>query len=58
MLSIIPIKKLRHSLSQQGIRVYLSECGTVRIETDHYRCEMMPEAFLALLRRASNKYLN
>lgn len=49
----VPIKKLRASLCAQGIRLYLSEYGAVRIETKHYRCEMRPEEFLTLLRKAA-----
>jgi len=51
-MKIIPIRKLRASLCAQGIRLYLSDYGAVRIETNHYRCEMKPEEFLTLLRKA------
>lgn len=53
MLRTVPIKKLRAALCSQGIRIYLCEYGAVRIETNHYRCEMKPEDFLALLRKAA-----
>jgi hypothetical protein len=53
MLRTVPIKKLRASLCSQGIRLYLSDYGAVRIETKHYRCEMKPEEFLLLLRKAA-----
>ena len=55
MLRTVPIKKLRASLCSQGIRVYLSDCGVVRIETNHYRCEMKPEEFLLLLKKAARQ---
>lgn len=55
MLRIVPIKKLRASLCSQGIRIYLSDYGAVRIETNHYRCEMSPEEFLVLLRKAAQR---
>jgi hypothetical protein len=55
MLRTVPIKKLRASLCSQGIRIYLSEYGAVRIETNHYRCEMRPEEFLALLKKAAQQ---
>lgn len=55
MMRIIPIKKLRASLYSQGIRIYFNEYGAVRIETNHYRCEMRPEEFLTLLRKGSTK---
>jgi len=55
MLRILPIKKLRASLCSQGIRIYLSDCGAVRIETNHYRCEMKPDEFLLLLRKAAQQ---
>ena len=51
MMRTAPIKKLRASLGSQGIRIYLNECGAVRIETNHYRREMRPEEFLALLQQ-------
>lgn len=55
MLRTMPIKKLRASLYSQGIRIYLSEYGAVRIETNHYRCEMRPDEFLLLLRKAAQR---
>jgi hypothetical protein len=51
----VPIKKLRASLCAQGIRLYLSDGGAVRIETSHYHCEMKPEEFLLLLRKAARR---
>ena len=52
-MRIIPIKKTPASLCSQRIHIYLSDYGAVRIKTDHYRCEMRPEEFLVLLRKAA-----
>ncbi len=48
-MKTVPIKKL--PACSPNIRIYLSDYGAVRIETDQYRCEMRPEDFLTLLRQ-------
>lgn len=48
-MRIVPIKKL--GACSADLRIYLNEYGAVRIETNHYRCEMRPEEFLALLQQ-------
>ncbi|HYE75856.1 MAG TPA: hypothetical protein VEF04_21105 [Blastocatellia bacterium] len=52
------LRKLCYSLYSQAVRVYVSDYGSVRIETDHYRCEMPPETFLELLRKAIQQHPN